>query len=354
LSLARRALLIGLAFALVKATEFAHQASVRILPGEGPPASPELAVVGRISQQLRRVLANVLWMRVETYMHQGTAFKVLDIKGGDRAEPAYGVHYTATGELIPVCKLIVLLDPAFIQAGTLLGIYKLLGEDKRQEAIDFFQYLVSANPDHPRLYQLFGELGRGLWQKQFPALAIQFLRRAVAFFPRVDDERLLLRYGEPPRDRSDDLWNTMYTTALVDSLIRQEKYEEAITHWKTLGWSNPVNPNFRVLVAYRRMKQTGKYDVDELAIEMRRYRKEEKDYLGELDRTSPGTKLPMPKPDPQKAKKSMSPPKDYKKEPKIQKVGLGGGGFLRIKVIALALLAGAIGVAGLRRGWLRA
>jgi hypothetical protein len=236
-------------------------------------SATEVRVVDRISAALRRTLADILWLRVDEYVHHGPRYA---LGSGRLGEQKLGVSWRTTPEVIPLMRLVVRLDPHFVQAGKLLATDLILNQRRVREGTELFLHLIAGNAGHPRLYQLYGELGRSLWCLDMPGRALPYLSRAVELSARLSDANLLKDWGEPPPNRGDRIACQLYATALVDSAIVQQNYELALATWRSLGtWMNPDNPDFQVLMAYMRARQEGTVKPALLAALRERLRREE-------------------------------------------------------------------------------
>lgn len=247
------------------------QALVWILetrPASGPSSlfPTELAALDRISTGLRRVMANILWMRLDEYLHQGSPILPRGARGSDpESEMSAGFSVDAQAEeLIPLMRVVILLDPAFVQAGTLLTDH-LLKRGDRLGARRLIQQLVTVNEAHPRLYMLYEVVGSALRAKGDHRSASAYLKRAVALFERMRDPVVLARVGEPPLDRQDELLFLSIMSGLVDSLVEVGDHEAAVNFWVRTPGFNPQNSNTRVLGLYMQMKAGGKVDLELLA-----------------------------------------------------------------------------------------
>lgn len=253
----------------------------------------EFRVLDRVAYNVRRMFADILWIRVNDYMHHGVGYKVKtqDPRVPDPRQTAtqVGYNYRYNPELIPLMRLVTLLDPTFVMAGTILGMHLINDLDKREEGTRLFHHLMQVNQTHPRRYQIYGELGRALANRSLHSKAVPYLRRAVELFPMLKDREAIREAGERPADSQDDLAYRGYATALVNGAILVEDYELALKTWKTQSdWHNPMNVNFQMLVAYMKQKNAGKVDLEELAMLRREWLLKTRELQKELEKENPG------------------------------------------------------------------
>src|SRR5262249_22226708 len=155
-------------------------------------------------------VANMLWIRVDEYLHSSD---IVSAGGDGHAHDADHEidHDTSAGgpsarvsapELAPLARLVTTLDPTFVRAGIVTGGALLRDTPTRREATEFLRGLVRSNPDHPRLFGLYFTLGNQSFEKGDFRSARTYLEKAVELFPRVLDRQKLARFEEPPADRT--------------------------------------------------------------------------------------------------------------------------------------------------------
>jgi hypothetical protein len=242
----------------------------------------ELAALHKVSTGLRRALANVLWIRVDRYLHTGSLTKLLLPPKDDPTKTvvaAGGISAEMNArELFPLMRLVVMLDPSFVKAGVATGIL-LIKLGKRLNGKQFIQDLIRLNRDHPRLYALYAAVGVTLWRVGSYKDCLPWLRAAANLYPRVLDEKLLKLYGEPPPDSNEQLIVKSVVAGLVHANVMGENYDEALHYWTKSGDFSPDNVYTKVLALYTKMKRDGNVDMEELAYRVREWQAqdEEKD-----------------------------------------------------------------------------
>jgi len=221
----------------------------------------EVHAVDRLAMSLRRAIANILWVRIDEYVHAGEVVSIESTDGDKKASSIKGVSaVNSAPELYPLARLITVLDPSFVRVGPTLGIVLDHCPEKSAEMTRIIRNLIRANPEHPRLYLLYAVLGTSQWKKKDAAGAVPYLKRAIELFPRITDERALARADEPPPDKIDDFTRRECLTALVLGLVELQDYESAIRYWMLCGGFAPSNKVFQVLLRYQQQKLSGAID----------------------------------------------------------------------------------------------
>lgn len=322
----------------------------------------ELEAVGRVSGGLRRAMANLLWMKVDSYLHTGALTHLkLPMKDDPKkvVVAASGVSAEINiKELFPLMRLVVLLDPQFVKAGMTAGVY-LIKMGKKLEGKRYIQDLIRYNRDHPRVYLLYSAIGSTLWRVQAYTECRPYLRETVRLYPRVFDEKLLARYGEPPADSNENLIYRGALAGLVHSAVLAEDYEDALQYWVKSGEFAPTNVYTKVLAVYTKMKHAGAIDREELSYRVKEWKAEDEAREAEKDKADKEAKLRSgEKPEAQPQIPPGTPEIEerglryYRVERKVQVIDLLVANVLKGKVgVIMALIVVAIGM-GKRRGWL--
>lgn len=234
----------------------------------------EIQSLNHMSAQFRRMLANVIFMRLDDYLHSSD---VIVKRGPDGAEMTGVSVRASTPDLLPLARLVVMLDPTFVRAGIIVGGYLMKDTRLRPAGSEFLFGMIQGNPDHPRLYALYGALGIMRANQRDWQAAKPMLYKALELYPRVQDKALCERLGEPHEDPSDDFQRRHVLTMLTLTLCWLGEYEEASKYWMETGDFSPTNKVVRVVAAYRRMKSQGAVDHDELGFMMQKLSREELD-----------------------------------------------------------------------------
>ncbi|MBI4861567.1 MAG: ATP-binding protein [Candidatus Riflebacteria bacterium] len=95
----------------------------------------------KVSWEARRVAADLLWLKVDRYVHEG-----------------YG-RYSDNLDIVPLYRVITYLDPHFLEAYILAGLQLLECLGKEPEGIQMLQEGIAANRADPRVKELIAQLG---------------------------------------------------------------------------------------------------------------------------------------------------------------------------------------------------
>lgn len=265
---------------------------IRVSGGAVP---TELNIMDTVSMQIRRAIANILWIRVDDYLHSSDLV-VPETAAKAGSTEVRGVSPAMSGpELVPLARLVTTLDPTFVTAGMVLGGTLLSQSKDKRAAIDLLLTLIKANPDHPRLFMLYYTAGNARWEAGDHKGARPFLERAVELYPRVLDPRRLLRAGEPPLSGTDQFILKGALARLVKSMVILEDYEAGLKYWLKSEGFDPKNKVIRVLAMYMAQKRQNKVDKDELALYYQKLSREEQEQsfkAAEEAAKKRGSKLP--------------------------------------------------------------
>jgi len=313
--------------------------------GRSSTATSEIQALDFLSLQARRVIANVLWLRVDDYLHAGDIVKPKKAGSGEGSRGGVSLRASAP-ELYPLARLVTVLDPTFITAGVVIGGVMMKENGMNDAGTTFLRGLIRGNPYHPRLYALYSIIGASRWSRDDFQGSIPYLRRALQLFPRVDDADALARFGDTPRTATDDLDYRGIVSRLCHALVIMESYPEALKVWKLSSDFDPRNKIVKVLTLYRRMEQEGKVDRDELALYFQKLRREEQEEAIRIGKE----KAALPDPTGQR----VPPPENglTKMAQPAMKVYLDVAADFGLKLGVLLVITFAVVCWGSLRGWL--
>ena len=312
--------------------------------GRDSAVTSEYQAVQMLSLQVRRMLANLLWLRVDDYLH-ASDLVIPNSAGGDMTKGGVSVRGSAN-ELYPLARLVTTLDPSFITAGVVIGGLMMKEGRGSDAGSTFLRGLIRGNPDHPRLYALYAAIGMSKWARDDFLGAIPYLRRALDLFPRVEDADALARMGDAPRNAKDDLDYRGVVTRLAHSLVIVENYEDALKFWKLSNDFDPKNKVVKVLMMFRRMQLEGNVDRDELALYFQKLRREEQEESLRIGKEKAGGADPsgMTRPPPQRGLTKHA-------QPMLQVI-LDVGNGMTFKLGAMLAVTFLVLCLGSARGWL--
>jgi len=132
-----------------------------MLPPEA--RSAQGAVYANIAGQFRTVLANMLWMKADQYHHEFIE---------------HNPHWTQNRDVLPLMKMVTVMDPHFVQAYTnaawMLGLY----QNRPAEARAFLLEGLRWNPSSSEIYETLAILA---WRNDHnPRATLRYLERARA------------------------------------------------------------------------------------------------------------------------------------------------------------------------------
>ncbi|MBI4859761.1 MAG: hypothetical protein HY815_05795 [Candidatus Riflebacteria bacterium] len=265
------------------------ETTARLQRAELPSNLPtEILAIDQLAWSVRRAIANILWVRVDEYLHASDVFSVKgkkDDHGGHSGERVFGVSAKLSAqEVYPTARLVTILDPGFVSAGIVLGTIFLQHPKKREEASKLLMGLIRANVNHPRLYALYATLGVARWHQRDFRGAVPFLKRAHELYPRVLDPKALELAGEAPLDSWDNFANREVLTALVSCSVELGDYEAAFEYWKKCEGFNPKRHVVQVLIRYRQQKMAGAVNPAELRELLRKLDAQEQDEVRSFKR----------------------------------------------------------------------
>lgn len=308
-------------------------------------APAEIASLDFLSVQVRRMIANLLWVKVDDYMHSSdvVSFKSKDAPQG--VEKGVSAHLAAP-EIQALARLVTTFDPSFVRAGVALGNLRMRDRAAQAATTDFVLGMIRGNPDHPRLYALYATLGSNAFQRKDFAAARPYLERAIQLYPRVRDTQRLALLGDGPEDETDQFLARSVLARLVSCLVELGEYEAATKVWaKSEGW-DPNNKSIKLILMYNQMKARRAIDIGELAAARERFTREEQDRALLLGRENSGT-------DEVDELFSSGGTKRFEVKPQaLQLIDLGLPEPLLIKLAAVVALTFGMFVVGVFRGWL--
>jgi tetratricopeptide (TPR) repeat protein len=352
-----RARLVAL-ICVVLAVTLTIESYVRLRAANDESIATEIESLDFLSMQIRRVLANIVWMRLDDYLHSADVLVFTNVAGSK--EKVSGVSARAVAnELYPLARLVTLLDPSFVRAGIAVGGLLLRETAKEESGSNFLRGLIRSNPDHPRLYALYAIIGMNRWARDDFKGARPYLEKALELYPRVKDTPKLLLFGDQPADESDDSLRRNVLVRLVHSVTMLEDYDAAIHWWRQSEGFDPRNKVVRILMMYRRMKAQGKVDREELAAEMAKLAREEQERAAKIGQEQSTTDAPADV----EEKKTPGQDAEYAQSSsgtgiRTQAqawtyVNLGLPTQLAIKLLVVISLTGIMAFLGRRRGWLQ-
>jgi len=168
-----RASLIYITMALMLSCVCALDLSVE---SARPPAPKEESAVYALVGEFRAVAANLLWTKAEIYHHEYIA---------------HGGTWNENKDLMPLIRLIVDLDPRFVEA-YLTGAWMLAtGLGRPEQAVRFLREGIANNPTSPELYEELGTLyARPLGD---PRRGLRYLEKALQLTQDEFDRQRLSR-----------------------------------------------------------------------------------------------------------------------------------------------------------------
>lgn len=117
-------------------------------------------ILGSAFREVRVTIADILWVKVDTYFHAAITPEEHEQIHPGHPEHMLGISHinpTLAGtQFLPLIRLIVDLDPNFIEAYSTGGWWLWNRLNQVQEAINFFNEGIKNNPDN---YQLHYDLG---------------------------------------------------------------------------------------------------------------------------------------------------------------------------------------------------
>lgn len=239
----------------------------------------ELQSLNLVSMRIRRFVANLLWMRLDDYLHSSDVIMPRGAKLTQEGKPISGgvSARLSAPEVLPLARLVVLLDPSFVQAGMVIGGQLLRDTSVKPEATEFVQALIRANPSHPRLYQLYYTIGNLRWERGDFRGARPYLEKAVELYDRLEDTKLMQKFNEPPSAPGDNLLLRGAITRLVNCTVVLEDYEAAVQWWRRSDGFDASNKFVRTIALYIQQRSRGKVDRDELALTYQKLVREDLD-----------------------------------------------------------------------------
>lgn len=303
----------------------------------------EIASLDFLSVQVRRMIANLLWVKVDDYMHSSDVVSFKDKDAPQGVEKGVSAHLAAR-EIQALARLVTTFDPSFVRAGVALGNLRMRDRASQAATTEFVLGMIRGNPDHPRLYALYATLGSNKFQQNDFAGARIYLERAMQLYPRVRDAERLALLGDGPEDETDQFLARSVLARLVTCLVELKDYEAATRYWaKSEGW-DPNNKSIKLILMYNSMKARRAIDIGELAAAHARFTREEQDKALMIGRANTTDEV-------DEILGGLSKRFDIKPQ-ELKLVDLGLPEPLLIKLAVVAALAFAALALGFWRGWL--
>lgn len=131
----------------------AYQLEAWLQPRSKPPtragATFEERLLSRTSYQVRRVMADVLWNRLDAYIHES-----------EQVDPETGIGYSSyvgNNDVLALLSWVITLDPYFVEAhSTLASFHDGMGEEVK--AIRTLERAIAQNPNDPYVVEFLGQL----------------------------------------------------------------------------------------------------------------------------------------------------------------------------------------------------
>lgn len=235
---------LGCAIASVLAVVVTLQSLILNYPLRTDAATLETSSEGRmldqVSSSIRSTLASALYLRTDEYMHLGDPVKqVVRDKGKIVREQDLGTSWRYNREIVTLLKFATVLDPAFTEAQTLLGLHLARDRNQSREGLRHLQRALLYNQRHPRLYMLYGQIGEIYYDAKLFAQSKNYLERAIAVYPRVRDEALL---NTPAfEDTDDDRRLRSYRAYLASSYFELRDWKNCYKWYRDHGEFAPTN-----------------------------------------------------------------------------------------------------------------
>lgn len=304
----------------------------------------EIASLDFLSVQVRRMIANLLWVRVDDYMHSSDVVSFKSKEAPQGVEKGVSAHLAAR-EIQALARLVTTFDPAFVRAGVALGNLRMRDPAAQAATTEFLLGMIRGNPEHPRLYALYATLGSNAFQREDYASARGYLERAFQLYPRVREADRLALLGDGPEDETDQFMARSILARLVSCLVELHDYETATKYWaKSDGW-DPNNKSIRLILMYNGMKARKAIDMAELTAAHERFTKEEQDRALSIGQANSGDEV-------DEILGGLS--KRFEVKPQeLKLIDLGLPEPLVIKLAAVLALALGTCAVGFFQGWLR-
>ncbi|MBI4865473.1 MAG: tetratricopeptide repeat protein [Candidatus Wallbacteria bacterium] len=202
--------------------------------------STEGRLLNQLSYGLRQSLATAVYLRCDEYMHAGDPIKMV-VREGSKIirEETMGVSWRLNQEIVTLLKIVVMLDPSFTAAQALLGEHLTRDRNRFREGIQHLHQAVLYNEGHPRLYQLYGQIGDIYYQTKMWPQATGYLKKAIELYARVRSQAVVgTEYFEDSNDR---MLNRTYKSYLAASFFELRDWKNCYDWWLAHGEFSPTN-----------------------------------------------------------------------------------------------------------------
>ncbi len=229
-------LLLCLAFAVQWTTRAWYWQAISFEAGTDDLA--ELALEA-VPAQVRRLGADVLWLRADEYMHFGPSRRY---RGAFLAG-----SYAANTEILPLLELVIRLDPTHFEAYAILAQNLAFYLDRFVPAVRLLQRGILHNRGHPLVHELYGTIAYCLaFVKSYDATrendrgaALRYLDAALAAFARA---------GLPASAAGEVLNPVNYQIWRARFLVEHGRRDAALQAWMAAG--QPLGPSGGLLGEY--------------------------------------------------------------------------------------------------------
>ncbi|MBF0544631.1 MAG: hypothetical protein HQM08_09365 [Candidatus Riflebacteria bacterium] len=218
-----------LAFIAALAAAFQWEIKVkysRVLHPSFANKSVEALFLETVPVQVKNLAADILWLKADEYMHHGPSQHV---NSSSRAG-----SYAGNTDIVPLLKLVLLLDPCRIDAYTVLSQNLAFHLGRFMEGIRLLQSGILANRNSPRLHELYGTAAyfygfsskHGVTIRDSRLIALKYLDAAIQAWEKNPSCAVLL-------DEALNLQN--YHVLRARFLFEMGKTEDALLAWKASG-----------------------------------------------------------------------------------------------------------------------
>ena len=107
-------------------------------------------LLGQVSYEARRIVATVLFMRLDAYVHEGTPVEIGDGR--------YGFTLANNLDVVPIYRLVTILDPHFLEAYSIAANHLVDALNRTDDAVQLLEEGIRENAADPQVKELHAQL----------------------------------------------------------------------------------------------------------------------------------------------------------------------------------------------------